>query len=212
MKKIVALLLATVMCLALVACGGNEPQTDNSGSQQETANNTIQGKTLVVVGEEYTTQKDNVFKVSKIDLTDESNATFHLYFTYENKSDEYIQDVISNFMCYANGKEIQISWRCDVTDILPNATDDIYINANNTWDKEFSFDKVEKTSKQNAIICFTIDGTDYYIEMKTFLNAYAKESSSIENATNDKESVGSSNSESQNETLIEKKRSLQGGF
>ena len=41
MKKIVALLLAAVMCLSLVACGSGEtPNTnDNSGMQQETESN-----------------------------------------------------------------------------------------------------------------------------------------------------------------------------
>lgn len=46
MKKLIALLLAAVMCFSLAACGGgnetsnnNEPQTNNSGSQQEETNN-----------------------------------------------------------------------------------------------------------------------------------------------------------------------------
>ena len=39
MKKIIALLLVAVMSLSLVACGGNELQTDNSGSQQEQSDN-----------------------------------------------------------------------------------------------------------------------------------------------------------------------------
>lgn len=38
MKKILALLMVAAMCFSLAACGGNEPQTDNSGSQQEEAN------------------------------------------------------------------------------------------------------------------------------------------------------------------------------
>lgn len=39
MKKIIALLLVAVMSLSLVACDGNEPQTGNSGSQQEQSDN-----------------------------------------------------------------------------------------------------------------------------------------------------------------------------
>ena len=39
MKKIFAMLLVAVMCFSLAACGGNEPQTGNSGSQQEQSDN-----------------------------------------------------------------------------------------------------------------------------------------------------------------------------
>lgn len=39
MKKIITLLLVAVMCISLVACGSDTPQTDNNGSQQEQSNN-----------------------------------------------------------------------------------------------------------------------------------------------------------------------------
>lgn len=36
MKKLIALFLAAVLCFSLGACGGNEPQNDTNGTQQET--------------------------------------------------------------------------------------------------------------------------------------------------------------------------------
>lgn len=160
MKKILVFILALIMMMSLSACGGEE--ISDAG---------LEGKTLIEVGKEYTTSLGNTFKVNKVELTDEANAHFHLYITYNNNSSEANPMVVGEIVGNVNGEDVQLSGHYDGTWAFGNSSTEVTIDANNTWDEEYSFDKVKVDSQKNGILWFPIDETNYYIEMKTFLEA-----------------------------------------
>lgn len=68
MKKRLIVILATLMCISLCACGGNESTsgeigTENQTTQNETTENTEDGKPIE--GEDYTIGEDGTIGISK---------------------------------------------------------------------------------------------------------------------------------------------------
>ncbi len=86
MKKLLALLLAAVMCLSLAACGGtdtgsnNEPQTIESDTQQENEDNAAENNEaaapVVQEDNEQQTSEDNTPNIVEIELTTENFDTY----------------------------------------------------------------------------------------------------------------------------------------
>ena len=85
MKKILALLLAAVMCFSLVACGGtdtgsnNELQTTESGTQQENEDNAAENNEAAPVVQENSeqqTSENNTPNIVEIELTVENFDTY----------------------------------------------------------------------------------------------------------------------------------------
>lgn len=74
MKKILALLLAAVMCFSLVACGGEQPNTDNNSTQEQQAqNNNNKSESTEPENtepEESTSPTENLGEIRKAELTE----------------------------------------------------------------------------------------------------------------------------------------------
>ena len=120
MKKLFALLLVAVMCFSLVACGGNEPQTDNSGSQQEQSSNKndkeINIKKVDVVGTwKNTSSKDHGFVMT---INEDGTGTIilgeqELTITWEKTDEEIICNTGSKeltFKIRANNGVVEMSY------------------------------------------------------------------------------------------------------
>lgn len=114
MKKILALLLAAVMCFSLVACGGtdtgsnNEPQTTESGTQQENEDNAAENN-------EQQTSENNTPNIVEIELTVENFDTYfelvEVPIFYENEFGE--TDEMDLYQYYLVREEYNVS---DMTD------------------------------------------------------------------------------------------------
>lgn len=121
MKKLFALLLVAVMCFSLAACGGNEPQTDNSGSQQEQSSNKndkeINIKKVDVVGTWVnTSSNDHGFVMT---INEDGTGTIilgeqELTITWEKTDEEIICNTGSKeltFKIRANNGVVEISYK-----------------------------------------------------------------------------------------------------
>ena len=121
MKKIITLLLVAVMSLSLVACGGNELQTDNSGSQQEQSDNKndkeINIKKVDVVGTwKNTSSNDHGFVMT---INEDGTGTIilgeqELTITWEKTDEEIICNTGSKeltFKIRSNNDVVEMSYK-----------------------------------------------------------------------------------------------------
>ena len=125
MKKLLALLLAAVMCFSLAACGGkdtssdNEPQT-NQSMQQETENNEAAENNdtaapILQENSEQQTSENNTPNIVEIELTVENFDTYfelvEVPIFYENEFGE--TDEMDLYQYYLVREEYNVS---DMTD------------------------------------------------------------------------------------------------
>ena len=157
MKKLFALLLVAVMCFSLVACGGNEPQTDNSGSQQEQSDSKndkeINIKKVDVVGTwKNTSSKDHGFVMTvnedgtgEIALSGEQTLSI----TWEKTDEEMI--------CNTGSKELTFKIRANNGIVEMSYNDGYYV-------------VVSEQDYENTIECveLTLDNWQQYFEIKPY--------------------------------------------
>lgn len=156
MKKILALLLVAVMCFSLAACGGNELQTDNSGSQQEQSDNRndkeINIKKVDVVGTwKNTSSNDHGFVMT---INEDGTGTIilgeqELTITWEKTDEEII--------CNTGSKELTFKIRANNGVVEMSYKDGYYV-------------VVSEQDYENTIECveLTLENWQQYFEIKPY--------------------------------------------